>query len=91
MKATINNTFHNTSKNVILKDGKNVIGGRRLKDWERSLCGIKGCCCSGLGGLRGDADTPAIVSDYGGFFEYDAECDRRGNEYLIINAVKLAD
>lgn len=83
-KATINNNFHNTSKNVRLNDGKNEIRGRRLADWERALC-CSGCTCSGVGGLRGDLDNPAIEDSDGNPVEWETAYDNRtGEEYLVV-------
>lgn len=83
MKVTINNAFHNTSKNVRLKSGINVIRGRRLREWKRALCGNTGCGCSGLGGLRSGQYVSAVMGVDIERFEnaYDYE---KGEEYLII-------
>jgi hypothetical protein len=86
MKITINNTFHNTSKNVRLFPGRNEIRGRRLREWKRELC-CAGCTCSGLGGLRGDVDngTHAIEGPDGHALEFEnAHNPRTGEEYLVI-------
>ena len=84
MKATINNTFHGTSKNVVLKSGRNEIRGRRLQSWKRELC-CTGCCCSGLGGIRRDESTPGVADADGNALETEnGHNSLTGEEYLIV-------
>jgi len=84
MKVSIRNNFHNSCKNVRLNEGRNEIRGRRLREWKRSLC-CSNCVCSGVGGLRGDADNPSVVDADGNAIEWGTEYDNMtGEEYLII-------
>lgn len=84
MKAIVNNNFHGSSKNIRLNDGKNIIYGRRLRNWKNALC-CSGCTCSGIGGLRGDSDAPSIVDDSGNPVEWETGYDNQnGKEYLIV-------
>jgi len=83
VKATINNNFHNTTKDIRLNSGKNEIRGRRLADWERALC-CSDCICSGIGGLRGDLYNPAIQDADGNALEWYEEYDRNGTAYLVV-------
>lgn len=45
MKLTIENTFHNTSVNVIIKGEKIELTPNQVKRVTKQLCGIDGCCC----------------------------------------------
>lgn len=48
MKIKLINTFHNSSANVVIKDG--MISRQAGKRALKKLCGIKECLC---GGVRG--------------------------------------
>lgn len=82
MRATINNTFHNTSKSINLKPGKNIISSARLKTWKRSLC-CDGCKCSGSDGTRGDDNTPSVECK-GKACETSLEYDCFGNQDCFV-------
>lgn len=84
VKATINNNFHNSSKNVRLNNGRNEIRGRRLREWKQVLC-CSDCTCSGIGGVRGNMDNPGIVDANGNALEYETAYENRtGEEYLVV-------
>lgn len=88
MKVTLNNSFHNTSKTVNLKPGKNVISARRLREWKMALC-CSDCTCSGVDGTRGDSNNGTQCYDVTGGH---AECcddynSKTGKQQLIIDVV----
>ena len=84
VKATINNNFHNSSKNIRLNTGRNEIRGRRLREWKNALC-CSDCTCSGMGGVRGTMDNPGIVDANGNALEYETAYENRtGAEYLVV-------
>jgi len=84
MICTIRNNFHGTAKRVRLRTGVNMIAGRRLHEWKKALC-CADCCCSGIGGLRGSLDAPAIVDKKGNTVEWDDDnYDREGNQFIIV-------
>ena len=56
---TLTNDFHGTQVTLRLQ-GAFLSAGQEKKAWK-SLCGIKGCTCSGPIGIRG-AQTAKIVS-----------------------------
>lgn len=75
-KITLTNDFHNTEVTLNLRDGKNLSPGQ-VKKARNTLCGIKGCTCSGAVGTRG-WDNPEI------------EVRQDGSAYLV-DAVKCED
>jgi hypothetical protein len=83
MKAIIRNNFHGTAKNILLKDGRNEIRGRRLKEWKRALC-CSDCECSGDGGLRGDLENPSMVSQDGTPLAWGSSYDHKTGEVYIF-------
>ena len=81
-KAIIRNDFHNTSKNIILKDGINIISARRLREWKQALC-CSDCLCSGSDGLRGH---DSITDAEGNWLECEmTQNQRTGAIELIID------
>lgn len=87
MKATLNNTFHNTSKKVRFEIGKNIISARRLKTWKKALC-CGDCCCSGNDGIRGNETTRGLELSVGYAMEYYSE-NGQGEMELDISEVSL--
>ena len=45
-------TFHNTSARKRLNDG-DIANNREVLAMQRKLCGVAGCQCGGIGGVRG--------------------------------------
>jgi hypothetical protein len=92
MKVTLNNTFHNTSKTVNLKPGKNIISARRLREWKRDLC-CSGCTCSGSDGTRGDHNNGVQSYDVpNGHAECHDDYDRTtSKQILIVDIFQLVD
>lgn len=81
--AVANNTVHNTSKNIHLKPGKNVISGQRLQKLEKALCGCENCACSGEAGLRGDECTDALTVN-GEPVEWEYQYDNLMNQTVLV-------
>ena len=62
MKITLHNDFHNTSVDLIAKDGK--LTESQMKKAQRELCGCEGCTCSGEFGYRGPQEIDGIEPVY---------------------------
>lgn len=91
MRVTLNNSFHNTSKTVNLKPGKNVITTRRLREWKRALR-CSDCTCSGVDGTRGDSN--AGTKSYDAPDGYTVECredydQKSGRQQLIVDIYQI--
>jgi hypothetical protein len=84
VKCEIRNIFHNTSKTVRLYHGKNVISGRRMQIWEKELCGVEECACSGYAGIKGDFYTPAIQTLDGVACEWDYQHDSKTDKTVCV-------
>jgi hypothetical protein len=63
VKIVLRNSFHNTEvgvrAHVLL--GEAVLMPAQVKRVRRALCGVDGCTCSGVLGVRGPQDTVAGV------------------------------
>jgi len=56
MKITLHNDYHNTQVNLIARNGR--LSQRQLDRAKKELCGIPGCQCSDMAGIRGRIHTP---------------------------------
>ncbi len=47
----IRNDFHNTEIHTSKRDG-DTLSASTVRRWARALCGVSGCQCGGVGGVR---------------------------------------
>lgn len=59
---TLRNDFHNTSVTLRMKSGYPTAS--QVKRAWNTLCGIKGCTCGDVMGMRGPQDVKIIGQDY---------------------------
>ena len=71
MKIIVRNTLHNTETYIIIKNNNMKISLRQEKECWKKLCGMKYCSCSGVLGVRGSYNLPAIMDNFGNILEYD--------------------
>lgn len=85
VKVVLGNVFHNTEKRVrLLRGQKNVIQGARMRSWEKALCGVGGCCCSGYAGLKGDEFTAAVHTEDGVHLDWEYSFDPKQNQTVLL-------
>lgn len=58
-EITLTNDFHGTSRVVRALEG-DVLSMRRIRDIERSLCGIQDCTCGDVLGRRGPQESSEL-------------------------------
>ena len=59
---TLRNDFHNTSVTLKMKSGFPSI--YQIERSQKTLCGIAGCTCGDVIGMRGKQDVEIIGQDY---------------------------
>lgn len=72
-KITLTNDFHNTEINLVAKqNSKGVLyfSKSQCQKAQRTLCGIKGCGCSGVLGTRGSQQITEQNEKYDGSVEF---------------------
>jgi hypothetical protein len=57
-KITLRNDFHDTKINLIPNGDQ--LSAQQIKRAKRTLCPVKGCCCSGFDGTRGPQEIGGI-------------------------------
>ena len=80
MRLTLTNNFHGTDCMITVDpNGPNALGKRRIARIQDALCGVAGCTCSDILGIRGPqnaVDQPP--------FDYFPVTDRHGEIVVML-------
>jgi len=80
MRLTLTNNFHGTECQITVDpNGPNALGKRRIARIQDELCGVAGCTCSNVLGLRG----PQNITDQPPF-DYYVTADRDGETMVVL-------
>jgi len=80
MRLTLTNNFHGTECQItVAPNGPNALGKRRIARVQDELCGVAGCTCSDILGIRGPQNTADQPP-----FDYYVTADRNGEIVVML-------